>query len=292
MSAPVHKTGDRPPQMPTMYAPPWAREAAVEAADNTLAANEELRRSLPRAPLLKERRFGGKPFEGDLAIVRLRERPLLEPVVMPPLSTHGASVGVLARVVGAIGLAALAAVFMAGTAPLKGTVKADGEATLPWSRFVGSVADVRERPSHPAEEPVAALADRFAAASDLLPVRAVQTTPVPVAAMQPAQPVATEPRLRALDRDEIATLYRRSEELIGQGDIAGARLLLTRAAEAGDARSALALGTTYDAASLAELGVRGIAPDAVQARAWYAKAVEFGSGEASRRLEQLAQSTR
>ncbi len=33
-------------------------------------------------------------------------------------------------------------------------------------------------------------------------------------------------------------------------------------------------------------------PDAAQARAWYAKAAEFGSGEASRRLEQLAQSSR
>ncbi len=75
-------------------------------------------------------------------------------------------------------------------------------------------------------------------------MRTVQITPVPVAAVTPdVQPGAgAEPRLRVLERDEIATFYRRSEELIGQGDIAGARLLLTRAAEAGDARSALALG--------------------------------------------------
>jgi TPR repeat protein len=174
---------------------------------------------------------------------------------------------------------------------LKGTVKAESEAALPsaWSRFAGSLADPRERPSQPVPEPVAALAERFSAASDLLPVRAVQTTPEP--AVQP-QPAEGAPRLRALDRDEIATLYRRSEELIGQGDIAGARLLLTRAAEAGDARSALALGATYDAASLTRLGVRGIAPDAAQAAAWYAKAAEFGSAEASRRLEQIAQSAR
>jgi hypothetical protein len=297
MSAPIQHATDTLWQTPTMYAPPWAREevreAAGEAADAALAASEQFRRALPPAPLLRERRWREKPFEGDLAIVRLRERPSLEPVMMPALSTRGTSVGVLARVVGAIGLAALAAFFMVGTAPLKGTVKAESETALPstWSRFAGPVTDMRERAAPAAGEPaqVAALADRFAAASDALPVRAVQTTPVPVVQPPPAE---TAPRLRALDRDEIATLYRRSEQLIGQGDIAGARLLLTRAAEAGDARSALALGATYDAASLSRLGVRGIAPDAAQARGWYAKAAEFGSDEASRRLEQIAQSGR
>ena len=86
--------------------------------------------------------------------------------------------------------------------------------------------------------------------------------------------------------------YKRSEELIAQGDIASARLMLTRAAEAGDARAALALGATYDADVLRKLGVLGVAADAAQARAWYAKAAEFGSGEATRRLEQFAQSVR
>jgi len=285
---------------PTMYAPPWARAEARGAADAAGAAvvSEEFR-TLPPAPRLNERRRRDKPFEGDLAAARLRERFSLDPVVMPPPpGAHGSWVGVLTRVVGAIGLAGLAAFVMAGTLPLEGAVKAEAETALPswWSRITAP-GDARARPSAtPAssEEPVA-LADRFAL-PEPLPVRVVQTTPVQVAAVppdvpaQPPQPA--EMRLRTLDRDEIATLYRRSEELIGQGDIAGARLLLTRAAEAGDARSALALGTTYDAARLSKLGVRGIAPDAAQARAWYARAAEFGSGEASRRLEQLAQSTR
>jgi hypothetical protein len=280
---------------PTMYAPPWARQEAREAA---VAASEEFR-TLPPAPLLAARRRRDRPFEGDVAAARLRERPSLDPVVMPPPpGTRGSPVGVLTRVIGAIGLAALAAFFMVGTVPLKGVVKAEAETALPswWARFA-ALGEARERPAPaPAEseEPVA-LADRFAT-PEPLPVRTVQTTPVQIAAVTPDVPEAAaqggETRLRTLERDEIATFYRRSEELIGQGDIAGARLLLTRAAEAGDARSALALGTTYDAASLAKLGVRGIAPDAAQARAWYAKALELGSGEASRRLEQLAQSTR
>ena len=89
---------------------------------------------------------------------------------------------------------------------------------------------------------------------------------------------------------EIAMLTKRSEELIAQGDIAAARLMLTRAAEAGDARAALVLGATYDSVMLRKLGVLGVAPDVALARAWYGKAAEYGSGEATVRLEQLAQS--
>ena len=85
-------------------------------------------------------------------------------------------------------------------------------------------------------------------------------------------------------------LVKRSDDLVAQGDIASARLMLTRAAEAGDARAALALGATYDANVLRKLGVIGMAGDAVRARAWYEKAAEYGSGEATRRLEQFAQS--
>jgi TPR repeat protein len=43
---------------------------------------------------------------------------------------------------------------------------------------------------------------------------------------------------------------------------------------------------------LRKLGVLGLAADARQAREWYAKAADFGSGEAKRRLEQFAQSVR
>ena len=104
---------------------------------------------------------------------------------------------------------------------------------------------------------------------------------VPVARPAPAS-------RRTLDQDEIAILYRRSQDLITQGDIAGGRLLLTRAAEAGDARAALALGATYDVAVLGKLAVLGVMADAAKAKAWYAKAAELGSGEAVKRLEVLA----
>jgi hypothetical protein len=91
-----------------------------------------------------------------------------------------------------------------------------------------------------------------------------------------------------LDADAIATLLERSEKLIAAGDIAGARVLLRRAAEARDGRAALALGATYDPIALQKLGVRGVSADIAMARSWYEKAKEFGSAEGQARLEALA----
>jgi hypothetical protein len=311
MSAPVRNQTDDLLPTPTMYAPPWAREdaraASKQAADSALAASEEFRRVLPPAPLLNEkprtRWREPAPFDGDLAAVRLRERPSLDPVAVPPPPLHQRSAVtdlLLARIAGAVCLAALAALLMVGTMPLKGAVKAESETALPslWSRF-GATAPARPSVQPASEEPVA-LSDRFPAPVEVASAPPQAAQPVPVAQpvqvaavalpMQSAQSAQNEIALRALGSDEIAGLYRRSRELIVQGDIAAARLLLTRAAEAGDARSALALAATYDPAELARLGVLGLAGDAGQARAWYAKAAEFGSGEAARRLEQLAQS--
>ena len=80
----------------------------------------------------------------------------------------------------------------------------------------------------------------------------------------------------------------RAEDFLKIGDIASARLVLARAATAGDARAALTLGGTFDPVFLAGKGVLGLAPDLVQARAWYQRAVELGSTEASQSLLRLA----
>src|SRR5690242_20424073 len=89
-----------------------------------------------------------------------------------------------------------------------------------------------------------------------------------------------------LDPEAIASLLRRANTLMGNGDVATARLVLRRAADAGDASAALTL--TFDPASLAKLGVHGISPAMALARSWYEKAQKFGSAEASQRLEMLA----
>lgn len=94
--------------------------------------------------------------------------------------------------------------------------------------------------------------------------------------------------IRQLDPGEIAALLKRGDKLIASGDLAAARLVLQRAAEAGDARAALALAGTYDPVVLEKLEVHGFAPNIATARAWYEKAQQFGSADAPRRLEMLA----
>jgi hypothetical protein len=91
-----------------------------------------------------------------------------------------------------------------------------------------------------------------------------------------------------LDPDVIASLLRRADALIASGDVAAARLVLRRAADAGDARAAMMLAGTYDPAILEKLGVHGFVPDVAMARSWYEKAKKFGSAEAPQRLEMLA----
>jgi hypothetical protein len=74
---------------------------------------------------------------------------------------------------------------------------------------------------------------------------------------------------------------------LAAGDIAGARLYLERAAEAGDARALMALGASYDPASLARMGARGLKGDAATARVYYARALAAGMGAARERMAAL-----
>lgn len=357
MSAPVRHDDTTPTMFPVMYAPPWAREAAQNAAatagttavDKALSASEELLRAVPpadplpkadapakaapsakaaalpkAAPLPKAtaipkegaRRYRDRPFDGEVAARHLRDRPSLQPsaVPPPPVRQRRSIVAIFARATGAVGLAALAAFFMVGMPkPLLGAVSEAATVVQPYWMRLMAVAKAgtpehrdtvrRDAPQNPVrvvprivttervttpEYAPAAFADRIAA----FPVKAETEPEAPVRAVQPEPQATPAPSLRALDEEEIAMLVKRSEELITQGDIAAARLTLTRAAEAGSARAALALGATYDADVLRKLGVLGVVGDSGEARAWYARAAQFGSGEATKRLEQIAQSTR
>ena len=310
------------PPTARMYAPPWARDSVTDAADAAIDASEKLRSALPPASSLKEperRRRAFATFEGDLAVRELRARPSLDPdgVPEPPVvGSRKSSYSLLGRLSGAAGLAALAALFMmVGTAPgsLRGAPSAAEDSAQPfWSRLFGASV-VREAltPPKPIEqrraEPVAdrpvPMMERFAAASPPAepPVAATQPpqpqaqpqaielpAPPPVARPAPVAAPSFSPPPRTLDRDEIAALYKRGEQLIAQGDIAAARLMFARAAEVGDARSALALGASYDPDVLRKLGVLGVAADAALAREWYSKASSFGSREAAQRIDLLA----
>jgi hypothetical protein len=125
--------------------------------------------------------------------------------------------------------------------------------------------------------------------------------PTPQAQPAPAEPApaaaATTPTApanfitRQLDRDEVLSLLKRGEDFITAGDFASARLLLRRAAEAGDMRAALMLAGTFDPNVLRTLGVPELGADVAKARLWYERAQQFGSTEAPRRLQELANAT-
>jgi hypothetical protein len=115
------------------------------------------------------------------------------------------------------------------------------------------------------------------------PAAAAPAAAAPTAA---APPVATLPP-RKLDPDELAALMKRAKGLIEIGDIAAARLLLERAADAQEASAALLLAQTYDPAVLGAQDTRSITPDPAAARTWYQKAAQLGSPDATQRLAQM-----
>ena len=121
-----------------------------------------------------------------------------------------------------------------------------------------------------------------------VPPAAVPVVTVPVAAAPAAAvPAAAPPAARRIDAEELATLLKRAKSLISIGDIAPARLLLKRAADAQEATAALLLAQTYDPAVLGKQDMRSIAPDPALAREWYQKAARYGSVDAQQRLSQM-----
>jgi hypothetical protein len=117
-------------------------------------------------------------------------------------------------------------------------------------------------------------------------VAAVAPAAVAPAAQQPPQPAAA-PGARRMDPDELAGLLKRARGMLAVGDIASARLLLERAADAGEAEAALMLGTTYDPVVVGNQDMRSISPDPTLARQWYQKAAALGSADARRRLSEI-----
>lgn len=93
---------------------------------------------------------------------------------------------------------------------------------------------------------------------------------------------------RQISSEELASLLKRGRDLIASGDFAAARLVLQRAAAAGNAQAAFLIAGTYDPETLRRLNAHGFSPDIAMARYWYEKAEEFGSQDAPGKLKILA----
>ncbi|HEU0017060.1 MAG TPA: hypothetical protein VFQ31_01680, partial [Methyloceanibacter sp.] len=96
--------------------------------------------------------------------------------------------------------------------------------------------------------------------------------------MAPEQPAATQ----------ASPLMTRAMRLLGEGDIAGARLLFMHLAEQGESDAAYELARTFDGEVLSELGARGVGADRTRAVGWYERASETGNAKAAERLKILA----
>lgn len=138
-------------------------------------------------------------------------------------------------------------------------------------------------PSTPSREAIATAYQSALQAQAPAPVPAAVAAP-PEPPPPPAKPL---PPTKTLDADTLAGLMTRARSLMTVGDIAAARLLLERAANAQDATAAFVLAQTYDPAVLGTKDTRSITADAAAARDWYRKAAQLGSAEAQQRLTQL-----
>ena len=80
----------------------------------------------------------------------------------------------------------------------------------------------------------------------------------------------------------------RGERELASGNVAVSRQFFVRAAEAGIARGAFLLASTYDPNEFARLGIQGLQPNAALAQKWYLRARELGAELADERLRHLA----
>ena len=324
MSSPIDEAKDVNPALPAatgaspvlLYAPQWARDQAQPPTDGGPAPPIEWP---PRGRRLDNVRI----FDERAALEARRELALQpEKVPEPPQPDPGDQIKTVLRICGVAGAAAVVAWTLVSTldagsprheptrtsstarpvavAPAKpdsppvalaarldgNSPGSNGDEGGKESREV-SRQELGEEPQESHQEP---RGEAILGVPAALAASTVAAEAVPAIALDTPKTERTPPSLiiRQMDRDELALLVRRGEIFINSGDVAAARLMLQRAAEAGDVHAALALASTFDPNTIQKLGIQGLAADEAMARLWYERAAQFGSPEAPQRLQQLA----
>ena len=118
----------------------------------------------------------------------------------------------------------------------------------------------------------------------LLAVQPVTVASLPPLPSSPDSKTATPPAESEADAMKLA---HRASELIQQGQIAGARVLLERAQAARDPKIDFALAETFDPNQLRLWKVLGMVGDPARARSLYQRAAKSGMAEASARIAAL-----
>jgi hypothetical protein len=274
---------------PSPYAPKWVREGHANPGKVValrLTAAPQLSPAPGEPPAASFPRNLDLP-DDDAVLRRLMQRHSPDPqpaAVQAAGDPVGLALGMVARLMVAGCAAAAIAMLLIGVIPFPvslGTV-VPGEIAAPALTKPSSSTDTA------VSERAPKAADRVA---DVTVVNTV-AAPAHVATVSVRATPVTAPDRGVLEAGEVERLIKRGEDYLAQGDLAAARLILTRAAEARDPRAAYSLAATYDPVVHKQLHVVGLKSDIAQARAWYEKAVEYGSAEASRRLATLADQAR
>jgi len=289
------RSGNPGTQSFRMLEPPWRRKAARPSFEGDIAIME-LRSRLALAPdEIPDPQFDRPPgrllgSRGRFACIVMlaaggtlgyfwlsvpQSKPAARPLVIADFEANGPLV--LPVAISGFERSGERASPSSSPRPIDRTQALSGEAESNATRRTASL------PVGPAED-VASPAATVRAAERRLPEGGGAPVPPEFAA-----PPSTEP---TPDQDEIAGLVARGRNYFATGDVAAARLVLRRAANAGNSQAALALGGSYDPIILKQLGVIGVAGDQAQAREWYSRAAELGSVDAARRLNQLVQTDR
>lgn len=224
------------------------------------------------------RKRGRDVFEGDVAVVELRSRLALGTERIPepvPSSTAPMFTGVLWLMSGIATAAAVA-----------------GVAGYLWGfKLSTSNRDFLDPPAAARAAPIGLPPiDRRGAANPVTSVDAAQRpTLLPTPPQTVLPPGARRPS-SAEDTSLVVAKMKIGVELMTYGEVAAARVMFQRAAEAGDGAGAFALAETYDPLVLGGLRLReGITPDIALARTWYERARDLGSLEARDRISRLSQ---
>jgi hypothetical protein len=90
-----------------------------------------------------------------------------------------------------------------------------------------------------------------------------------------------------LPAEQITALLARGDAFVRTRDIASARLLYERAADAGNGRAALRMGKSFDPAFLDSIGISRMLGDRQLALSWYRRASDLGDAEAVQLLQKL-----
>jgi len=295
MSSPIHFDEDSDPGL--IYAPPSARKRIRPVTERTT----QTRTGTAAAARMISTRSKPK-FSGDRAMLELQRELALDPDMIPEPSSERAAVmrPLLIRVCSVSALAAFVAWGLVSYSAVKKTAEITRVNSVPPNASnptkSAGVQPLGLRPSlsQAAEAPApvvkaqpvrVATASADAVASTTLVKEAAAAPSAAIASAPPQQP--TERRVLRLDDEQIAILLKRGQDFLANGDLAAARLLLRRAAEAGSAEAALTLGTTFDPVTLQRLGAIGAVANLAKARQWYQRAAELGSTAASQQLAGL-----